>query len=569
MENKKFAIYSRKSKFTGKGESIGNQIEMCRQYIKMHHEDVTDDDIFTYEDEGYSGKNTDRPQFKQMMKDGQGHKFNTIVCYRFDRVSRNIADFSKLIQELENLNISFIAIKENFDTTSPMGRAMMFISSVFSQLERETIAERIRDNMEGLAKQGRWLGGTTPTGYKSVQISSDESSNGKSKVQYKLEIIDEEADIVKMIFSKFLELNSLTKVESELRTRGIKTKTGVDFQRFGIRAILTNPVYMIADENAFNYFDEAGVEIHSEQQKFNGKHGVMVYNKTIQTTGKTNQIRNMDEWIVAVGKHKGLINGADWVKVQKMIMQNKSKSYRKPRSNVALLSGLLFCKCGDYMRPKLSQRKNKDGELIYDYLCQTKEKTKSQNCNNKRVNGNKLDKMICDKIKELTGDGSQLYAELEESKKIFNKTTEECENRIESLKNRKRENEKKISSLVTALANTDDSIPAYDYINTQINELHEENIGIENQIKEWEALAENNTVSDTNFDITLETLKSFSKSFDALTVEQKRQALKMCVNRVEWDGINAHLYIFCMPGKVDISNINNEENSEPLRRGRK
>ena len=152
------AIYSRKSKFTGKGESIENQIEMCRQYIKMHYPEIADDKIETYEDEGYSGKSIQRPQFKKMMEDCHKHKIKMIVCYRFDRVSRNIKDFAELIQELEQLKISFVSIKENFDTTSPMGRAMMFISSVFSQLERETIAERIRDNMHELAKSGRWLG---------------------------------------------------------------------------------------------------------------------------------------------------------------------------------------------------------------------------------------------------------------------------------------------------------------------------------------------------------------------------------------------------------------------------
>ena len=83
-----------------------------------------------------------------------------------------VGDFAKLIEDLGDRHIDFISIREQFDTSSPMGRAMMYIASVFSQLERETIAERIRDNMHELSKTGRWLGGTTPTGYASESLSS-------------------------------------------------------------------------------------------------------------------------------------------------------------------------------------------------------------------------------------------------------------------------------------------------------------------------------------------------------------------------------------------------------------
>ena len=95
-----------------------------------------------------------------------------LLCYRLIVSVRNISDFAGLIEELARLDIAFVSIKEQFDTGTPMGRAMMYIASVFSQLERETIAERIRDNMHELAKTGRWLGGTTPTGYASEAVKS-------------------------------------------------------------------------------------------------------------------------------------------------------------------------------------------------------------------------------------------------------------------------------------------------------------------------------------------------------------------------------------------------------------
>lgn len=113
------AIYSRKSKFTGKGESIENQIELCRKYIKVHYDEA---DILIYEDEGFSGSTLKRPQFEKMMNDAKNKKFSVIICYRLDRISRNISDFANLIEQLNSMNISFISIKEQFDTSSPMGR---------------------------------------------------------------------------------------------------------------------------------------------------------------------------------------------------------------------------------------------------------------------------------------------------------------------------------------------------------------------------------------------------------------------------------------------------------------
>ena len=101
---KQYVIYSRKSKFTGKGESIENQIELCRQYIAMHFGEEAAENVLVYEDEGFSGGNLERPQFKKMMKDSQKIAFAAIVVYRLDRISRNIGDFAKLIEEIRKLS---------------------------------------------------------------------------------------------------------------------------------------------------------------------------------------------------------------------------------------------------------------------------------------------------------------------------------------------------------------------------------------------------------------------------------------------------------------------------------
>ena len=206
------AIYTRKSKATNKGESIENQINLCKNYIsKIFFEDEVKIEIYN-EGEGFSGGDSTRKKFNELIQDAKKGKYNVLICYRLDRVARSVADFSDLIEELNRNNISFISVKEQFDTTTPMGRAMMYIASVFAQLEREIGAERIRDNMRELAKTGRWLGGTTPTGYESVGVELinvkeyDENNEVVTKVKkaFMLKKIDEEIYTIKTLFQKFL-----------------------------------------------------------------------------------------------------------------------------------------------------------------------------------------------------------------------------------------------------------------------------------------------------------------------------------------------------------------------------
>ena len=137
--------------------------------------------------------------------------------------------------------------------------------SVFAQFERETIAERIRDNMHELAKTGRWLGGTTPTGYESVSVSTV-TVDGKTRKACKLKAIPDEINLVKLIYDKFFETGSLTKTDQFLLEGGYQTKRGKQFTRFAIKGILTNPVYMMADEDAYQYLVENNVYLFSEKK---------------------------------------------------------------------------------------------------------------------------------------------------------------------------------------------------------------------------------------------------------------------------------------------------------------
>ena len=554
------AIYSRKSKFTGKGESIGNQVELCKEYIRNLFGEEYVERCVVFEDEGFSGGNLMRPAFQKMMADVRKHKFKAIVVYRLDRISRNISDFAGLTDELNKLGVSFVSIREQFDTSSSMGRAMMFIISVFSQLERETIAERIRDNMHELAKTGRWLGGNTPLGFKSEAVSKV-TVDGKARKSFKLVPVAEEADIPKMIFDLYTETDSLTAVEAELLRRRIKTKQGKDFTRFAIKAILQNPVYMVADEDAYRYFTERHADVCFPEDAFDGTYGIMAYNRTDQEKGRTTVLLPVDAWIIAIGQHPGFVPSKQWIKVQESLDRNKSKGYRKPRNNEALLTGLLFCSCGDRMYPKLSQRVTADGEPIYTYVCKMKERSKRQRCNRRNASGNILDAAIIEQIKSLTEQGSSFITQLEKSRRFYTGDREQYESQLTSLRSEFADNEKAINGLIDSLGMASDSAVKPRLIK-RIEELSETNRNIENRIHELEGLVDTNALSDAEFDLLRQMLAVFRTSVDTMSVEEKRAAIRTVVRKVIWDGANAHVILFGADEEIEFPDIKDRFGSD-------
>lgn len=263
------AIYARKSKYTGVGESIGNQIEMCKQYINnMNLQEELE--VKIYEDEGYSGKNLSRPNFQEMMRDNERQSFDIVIVYGLDRISRSVCDFMTLIEKYNETNTKFISLAESFDTSSPMGKAMISICAVFAQLERETIAARIHDNMQMMAQSGYWTGGTTPLGYVSKDDKEEQKnqSGDSRKLLHKhhiLQVDDENDKIVKLIYNLFLQYKSCKAVEKYLIEYGYKTRKDTYFDDIAIKRILTNPVYCEVTSEAIDYFNSISLRKLAEK----------------------------------------------------------------------------------------------------------------------------------------------------------------------------------------------------------------------------------------------------------------------------------------------------------------
>lgn len=536
-EKRKKGIYSRKSKFTGKGESTHNQIEACKRKIALTFGDVDlDNDIIVYEDEGYTGYNTNRPAFQQMLKDIKDNKIDTVVFYKLDRISRNVSDFSSLVNEFDNYDVSFLSATESIENVTPSGRAMMFMISVFAQLERDTIAERIKDNMLELAKTGRWLGGNTPTGFKSEQMENI-TVDGKKRKLFQLSPIDDEIRIIKMLFDKMLELKSQTKLETYTIQNDIKTKNGKAFSRWGLKNILMNPVYAIADQDTLAYFQGLGVDIYADEKDFNGSHGLMVYNKTEK---KKNQVvrRDINDWIIAVGKHEGVIPGKEWVAIQNMLDRNSDMRYRKPSSSNALLSGILRCShCGSFMRAKLKNKTvSPDGRRRFDYMCELKEKSRREKCNCRNISGLEADDLVMAEIKKIAMPNSNFYQALKSlSANDFSKDSKNNEE-IKTLRTMISKNELSINLLLDKIKYVDVSL--LDDLSCEIKKLKQANIELEKQLKALTNINYDEITDKETADLLINILDTYFTSFDTLDLNTKRNMIKLLVSSITTDGEN-------------------------------
>lgn len=505
------AIYARKSKATKKGESISNQIELCKKYFtNTTNEDVN---FLIYEDEGWSGGNINRPQFTKMMNDAKLKRFTALICYRLDRIARNVADFSSTYKVLEENNIAFISITEQFDTSTIMGRAMINISATFAQIERETIAERIKDNMLELSRTGRWLGGTPPLGFKSVQITEN------NKKMYKLEIVEDEIETVRLIYSLYPQYKSTVPIARYLVSNHIKGKNGGDFSRNTVLQILKNPVYCVSDSDAIKYFESKGSTLNCTESN---EYGLMVYNK--RKGGKKEN--PVDEWIIATGKHPGIISGAEWVNCQNILEEIKSKSSpRKATGNKFLLSGLLKCaRCGSSM---CSWSRTNKGIYYRSYRCELKNRAANR-CDSKMVNAEDLETFIIELCKNIN------LEEVINVKKTKNNNAT-LKKELTSLNKALVENDKLLQGLIKKLALLDD-MDILSMIQTEIKKIKLENENINKRINEIN-ISMFDVEDETNKkQIILESHELFKNSIDIIDdVEAKRNLIMNFIEYFTYD----------------------------------
>src|SRR5580698_9818435 len=237
------AIYTRVSTEYGLDQefnSLDAQYDAASAYIKSQAHAGWTLIRSRYDDGGYSGGSTERPDLQRLLNDIRARKIDVIVVYKVDRLTRSLADFAKLVELFDAHGVSFVSVTQQFNTTTSMGRLTLNILLSFAQFEREVTAERIRDKVAASKRKGIWVGGNLPLGY--------EMKDGK------IAVVEEEAKQVRFIYRRYLELGSVNELVRDLGQRNIKTKFkklstgttrgGIPFGRGALYYILRNHFYI-------------------------------------------------------------------------------------------------------------------------------------------------------------------------------------------------------------------------------------------------------------------------------------------------------------------------------------
>ncbi len=361
MKTTRCAIYTRKSNEEGLDmafNSLDAQREAGIDYIKSQKHEGWQLVEEEYNDGGFSGGTMKRPGLQQLLDDIDRGRIDVVVVYKVDRLSRSLSDFARMMEVFDEKQVSFVSVTQQFNTTTSMGRLTLNMLLSFAQFEREVSGERIRDKLAATKKKGYWVGGQPPLGYR---LQTGEETKG-------LFIIPEQADLVRTIFDRYIQLSSPVAVANELNEAGHTTKQwtskngtvhgGKPLSQKYIHSVLTNMLYI---------------------------------GKIIHTRGDHTEIYE--------GLHEAIIDQATWDTAQDLMTKQDRKNLHR-WTHPHLLKGKLRTSDGFAMSPTSTQRpltkknETKQKRLVRYYISQKAIKHGFKNCPIKTINAEHLDELV-------------------------------------------------------------------------------------------------------------------------------------------------------------------------------
>ena len=454
------AIYTRQSVDRADSISVESQVEFCKK-------EVIGREIKVYTDKGYSGKNTDRPAFQELMRDIEAGLIRRVIVYRLDRISRSVLDFANVVDVFQRHHVDFVSTMEKFDTGTPIGKAMLMIVMIFAQLERETIQQRIADAYTSRSKRGFFMGGCAPFGFdlKETQIDG---------VHTKMFVPNpQEADIIRQIFTLYADpQTSLGDIMRYLQEHNLHSRNGKLFSRSRLRDVVINPAYGRFDYRMYEFFKAQGTVISNPPEDFIGVNGAYLYSgrdarrKTVSLLGQT----------LVLAPHEGLIDSDTWLRCRSKCMNNKSIA-RPVKAKVTWLAGKIKCAyCGYSLIAKVGHRKVKPDKR---YLL----------CNHKYNSGGcTFGSMDADAVEAIVF--AEMQKKLAEFKVLSKKEQEGCNLQVLQRKTRIEAIDDEIASLLGKIASANEAVTQY--INDRVAALDAEKRDLYLQIGQLDSARQDN-----------------------------------------------------------------------------
>ncbi len=350
------AIYTRKStdeNLDSDFNSLDAQRESCEHFIQSHARENWHALDARYDDGAYSGASMERPGLKRLLADIEDGKVDCVVVYKIDRLSRSIADFTRMMEFFKHRDITMVSVTQAFNTNTSSGTLMVNLLMTFASYEREVIAERIRDKVAASKKRGKYMGGVPPLGY---DVDRDRK---------RLVVNSEEAALVRFIFRRYLQLHSAVALIKKLNGKGLTTKSWVTKKG-----------------------------IHRKGRAWNKSHIYRLLNNPIYA-GK---IKHKDR--LYEGEHEAIIEKSLWDEVQSTI-GSEGKAGIRHNDTLSPLKGILVC--GHCRKPMGATFTTKDGKRYRYYLCQQAGKSSYDSCPIRSVPAGDLENLVHIQVRRMLG----------------------------------------------------------------------------------------------------------------------------------------------------------------------
>ncbi len=490
------AIYTRKSTGTGLDSdfsSIDNQREACEAFIRSQREEGWILNEERFDDWAMSGATIERPALKRLLLLVKAGEIDCVVVYKIDRLSRSLLDFVRLLELFEQQHCAFVAVTQQINTTTSAGRLMLNVLMSFAQFEREICSERTREKIHAARKKGRYTGGCPPLGY------------DLDKVNHRILVNPEEAEMVRELFVLYLQHHSLLDVVKVVNARGWSRKSwmtaretrrgGKAFDKVYLQRLLTNPLYL------------GQITLHDD---------------------------------VYPGLHEAIVDEVIFEQVQRLLEANRNGAGPGARNrHGALLKGLLRCgRCESAMAHSYTK---KNGKLYRYYRCSRAEKQSRTACSTPPISAGDIEAKMVDEIRRLAADPALLDLVFAEVMTQQSEQSERLETERTRLLRERQQRQETIGRLLDAIGSGENGSGAV--MNQRMGDLETTITLIENRLVAVDSdrlILRNQRVDRKHLE---QTLRQFTDLWDALYPGERCRLVRSLVSKVIYDDLTDSLQI--------------------------